>query len=109
MENNQVLFSMINKAVKGLFFIFFFFTPLLANAQVNISGKVVDTNGEALIGVNVIIKSTNQGTVTDMNGEFRLTVSNPETVVEFSYVGYETQNIPLQGRSYLNITLKEDT
>lgn len=109
MENNQVLFSMINKAAKGLFFILFFFTPLLANAQVNISGKVVDTNGEALIGVNVIIKSTNQGTVTDMNGEFRLTVSNPETVVEFSYVGYETQDVPLQGRSYLNITLKEDT
>jgi hypothetical protein len=56
MKNNQVLFSIMDKTIKGLFFILFFFTPLLANAQVSISGKVADTKGDALIGVNVAIK-----------------------------------------------------
>lgn len=109
MKNNQVLFSIMDKTIKGLFFILFFFTPLFANAQVSISGKVADTKGEALIGVNVTIKKTGQGTVTNVNGEFRLTVNDPEAVVEFSYVGFKTQEIPLTGRNYLNVTLEEDT
>jgi TonB-linked SusC/RagA family outer membrane protein len=82
---------------------------LLAYAQVSISGKVADTKGNALIGVNVAIKKTGQGTATDENGEFRLTVNDPEAIVEFSYVGFQTQEIPLAGRSYLNVTLVEDT
>lgn len=109
MKNNQVLFSLMNKTTKGLFIILFFFTPVLANAQQSIAGKVVDTKGEALIGVNVIIKKTDQGTVTDVNGEFRLTVNDPEVILEFSYVGFKTQEVPLLKRSYLNITLEEDT
>ena len=108
MKNNHVLFSIMDISIKGLFFILFFFSPLLANAQVNLSGKVTDTKGENLIGVNVTIKKTGQGTVTDANGEFKLTVNDPEAVVEFSYVGYKTQDVPLNGRNYINVTLEED-
>lgn len=86
-----------------------FFCSVGASAQTNVTGKVVDTRGEALIGVNVIIKGTRLGTVTNMNGEFSLAVSDLNVVIELSYVGFRLQEVPLNGRSYIEVTLSEDT
>jgi TonB-linked SusC/RagA family outer membrane protein len=87
----------------------FFSVTLEAYAQTNVRGKVTDSNGEALIGVNVIVKDTRQGTVTDVEGEFNLTVTDPNAVIEFSYVGFQTKEISLNGRSLLEVILTEDT
>jgi TonB-linked SusC/RagA family outer membrane protein len=76
---------------------------------VTVRGKVVDATGETLIGVNVIVKGTNQGTVTDTNGEFNLSVPSPNSTLMFSYVGFREQEIPLNGRTYLNVTMEQDT
>lgn len=87
----------------------FFFYSAGAYAQTNVKGKVIDVSGEALIGVNVIAKETRQGTVTDIDGEFNLAVSDPNAIIEFSYVGFKTIEIALNERSYLEVTLTEDT
>ncbi|GAA5221053.1 TonB-dependent receptor [Membranihabitans marinus] len=89
---------------------------LLANTQLekhrmvlNIKGHVKDSSGEPLIGVNVLVKGTNQGTATDFNGDFELKDVNENATLVFSYIGYESQELMLNGRSNINITLIEDS
>jgi TonB-dependent SusC/RagA subfamily outer membrane receptor len=81
----------------------------LSYGQTNVTGKVTDSKGEALIGVNVKIKDTQQGTITDIDGHFSLSVANTNQVLELSYVGFKTVEVPLSGRTSVNITLQEDT
>lgn len=73
----------------------------------NISGTIIDQNGEPLIGVNVTIKGASSGAITDLDGRFRVQASVGATLI-VSYVGYETQEITVRNTSPLNITLKED-
>lgn len=73
-----------------------------------ITGTVVDASGIPVIGANVMVKGTTNGTITDMNGKFVLEV--PEgAVLEVSYIGYTAQTIKVAGLKTLSITLKEDT
>lgn len=72
-----------------------------------ISGTVVDTADEPLIGVSVIVKGTTTGTITDIDGKFSLTAQQGSTLV-ISYMGYETQEIKVTGRASLDIRLRED-
>jgi len=87
---------------------FFCFT-LVSYGQTNVTGKVTDSKGETLIGVNVKIKGTQQGTITDIDGHFSLAVANTDQVLELSYVGYKTLELSLKGRTSVNIILQEDT
>ena len=86
------------------------FSEYSENQQTNhVSGVVVDSNGEVLIGVNVVEKGASQnGTITDMNGAFTLNVSTSATLV-FSYIGYKTVEVAVNGQSKLKITLYEDS
>ena len=85
-----------------------------ANANVAISqqsrtvtGVVTDIKGEPLLGVNVIVKGTTNGTITDLDGKFSLEVE-PNSILVVSYIGYVSQQIPVTGNS-VKVTLKEDT
>lgn len=77
--------------------------------EVKIIGKVTDAkDGSPLIGVNVYIKGTTTGAVTDLEGMYNI-VSSGEATLVFSYLGYETIEIPVQGRKLINILLAEST
>lgn len=77
--------------------------------QKAISGKVVDSKGESIIGASVMEKGTTNGTITDFDGNFSLKVS-AKSVLQISYIGYKTQEIPVsQLKAGAVITLKEDT
>lgn len=78
-------------------------------AQSNVRGSVKDSKGESLIGVNVTVKGTGQGAITDGNGEFNISVANRNAVLEFSYVGFKPQEIALQGKTMLTVTMIEDS
>ena len=78
----------------------------MAMAQHEISGKVTE-NGVALIGVNVLEKGTSTGTITDFDGNYRLSVSDPTATLVFSYTGFETQEIVLNGQSSLDVIMTE--
>lgn len=71
-------------------------------------GNVKDVNNEPLIGVNVVEKGTSTGSVTDINGNFSFSVSEGATIV-FSYIGYESQEITLNGEPNIVVTLIEDS
>lgn len=110
MEKDKKILENKNGFHRFLFLsLFFFVTIILPAQQINVRGKVTDTKSEPLIGVNVIVKGTNQGTVTDNEGMFSLQVPNENSVLEFSYVGFKTIEIQLNGQTSLNVTMNEDT
>lgn len=75
--------------------------------QEQISGVVRDSNtGDTMPGVNVIIQGTQLGTSTNIDGEFELTVASLDVTLRFSYIGYETQFVSLQGRIFLDVGLE---
>jgi len=91
-----------------LLFLFFGLSSFGANAQQVISGKVTDQTGEALIGVSVLVQGTSSGTATDFDGNYSVEAAS-DAILEFSYVGFETQTVPVNGRSSIDVTLGEDT
>ena len=83
--------------------------PLCSIAQnIMVKGIVKDNFGEPVIGANVTEKGTTNGMITDLDGNFSLTVQKNATLV-ISYIGYVTQEIAIKGNTNLNITLKEDS
>ncbi|WP_373725411.1 SusC/RagA family TonB-linked outer membrane protein, partial [Bacteroides heparinolyticus] len=72
-----------------------------------VTGKTVDTMGE-LPGVSVAVKGTANGTVTGLDGSFKLNNVKPTDVLQFSFVGYKTQEIKVGNRKVFNITMQED-
>lgn len=77
--------------------------------QRSVSGRVVDQeNNEGLPGVNVIVKGTTTGTVTDIDGNFSLNVPSAESVLIFSSIGYVTQEVVVGQSAVINITLATD-
>ncbi len=94
----------------------FVFTLLLLLCSVpgfaqtkSINGTVIDATGEPLIGVNVSIKGTTVGTITDLDGKYVLQAPNNNAVVVFSFIGYKTEEVVVGTQTVINMTLKEDT
>ena len=93
-------------------------TLFIASASIKIDaqstlvkGKVLDDEGVEVIGANILIKgSLGEGTVTDIEGNFSLQVNDAENdVLVFSYIGMETQEVPVKGRTHIEIVLKTNT
>ena len=76
-------------------------------AQFLVNGTVTNPEGERLIGVNISEKGTIKGTVTDFNGNYYITVANESAVLIFSYVGYETMEAAVEGRTEFNVVMTE--
>jgi len=82
--------------------------PVVAQQKKTITGVVTDDLGEPIIGANVIEKGTTNGIITDINGKFTLDIA-PGAVIQFSYIGYNTQEVKVGNQSTLAIQLVEDT
>lgn len=101
-------YSLIQRAAL-LALLFVCLVPLSSLAQtIQLTGTVTDTKGETLIGASVLEKGTTNGCITDIDGNFTLTVA-PNATMVISYVGYVPQEIPLKGQKTLTVTLKDDT
>lgn len=70
-----------------------------------LSGKVTSVDGEPLPGVNIVVKGTVVGTVTDIDGGYRLDVPDDATTLVFSFIGYNTEEVEISGRSSIDIAL----
>lgn len=80
----------------------------LEKQQIVIKGKVTDVDGNPLPGVNVVEKGTTNGAITNLDGEYTISVSSPDATLSFSYVGFLTEDIELNGQTSIDITLVED-
>ena len=74
-----------------------------------VSGNVVDSKGEPLIGVSVLIKGTTSGSITDFDGNYKVSTNETNPIIVFSYIGYKSQEIPLNGQTNINVILQDDT
>jgi TonB-linked SusC/RagA family outer membrane protein len=82
--------------------------PIRSNFDLRISGKVTSAKGEGLPGVSILVKGTQQGATTDVQGNYSLHVSDVRAVLVFSYVGYVTEEVPVGNRLIIDVSLSED-
>ena len=73
-----------------------------------ITGKVTDDQGSPLAGVNITIKNTNRGSITDFNGEYRITVQPGDHTLVFSFIGMISKEITIKDKSVINVTLNPE-
>lgn len=78
-------------------------------SQRNVVGKIVDSREEPIPGATIIEKGKATGSVTDFNGNFEISVSSGESILEVSFLGYEKQEVKIENKNQLNIKLKEQT
>lgn len=83
-------------------------SPVPQQATRQITGTILDETGEPVIGANVVQKGTTNGTMTDLDGAFSLNVPNNATLV-ISFIGYNSMEVNVAGKSKITVTLKEDT
>lgn len=95
----QTLFAML-MFVSGI--------QLMTAQQINITGTVTDVTGDPLIGVSVTVPGTKTGAATDVEGNFSLQADS-KGKLRFSYVGYETIEVPVNGRKVINVEMKENS
>jgi len=101
----------ITKTVKSLALIFIgmvFSVGVALAQQITIKGQVTAGDGEALPGVTVVVKSTVSGTITDIDGNYTLSVPDQSAVLSFSFVGYKTQEVTVGSQTTINVTLEAD-
>lgn len=75
--------------------------------NVEVSGQVLDPTGFALPGVNIVVSGTASGTVTDVNGNYRISVPS-DAILVFNFIGFQSQEVSVDGRSLINVVLVED-
>jgi TonB-linked SusC/RagA family outer membrane protein len=128
MKNKQTIsdsFCRLEKLTKGSILVFFsvtcmavgsFASPSVRESSVpaaqqtrrTVTGTVTDSKGEPIIGANIMEKGASNGSVSDLDGKFSLSVPG-DAVLQVSYIGYLTQEIAVGNQTSLKITLREDT
>ena len=110
LSKSKNLKQMIRQTIPAILMLFAFSATLHAQNGVAVKGKVTDTAAEPLIGASVIVKGQpSLGTVTDIDGNFHLTVPSEQSVLVISYVGMTTKEIKVNRQRDFKVTLDEDT
>ncbi|MBF4466434.1 TonB-dependent receptor [Flavobacterium sp. LC2016-12] len=94
--------------------VFLFFLNLLCSNAINaqssvVEGKITDAAGLSLPGVNILEKGTKNGTSTDFEGSFKLNVTSTKAILVISYLGFQTQEVSVAGKSKVNVSLAEQS
>ncbi|AFK01888.1 TonB-dependent receptor plug [Emticicia oligotrophica DSM 17448] len=97
----------LNKKFNVLLAMLFFTIFTNAIAQ-NVKGKISDDKGQGLPGVSVLVKGTNTGSISDVNGDYSIAAGKNTTLV-ISYIGFVTKEVPVNGRSVIDVALETDT
>ena len=86
----------------------FLFIAMVANAQkINVTGRILDSQQNPLPGAGVVIYGTNSGTTADLDGTYKISVP-ADAVLEFSFLGYESQTVKVNSRAIINVVLEEE-
>ncbi len=100
LSEHQLSFDLVDKVIV--------ITPNVISQDLPITGRVTDESGEPIPGVNIVVKGTTAGTVSDLNGKFSIQVK-PGAILVVSFIGYTSQEFETEGVSNLDIVLKENT
>ncbi|QQS51053.1 MAG: mucoidy inhibitor MuiA family protein [Bacteroidota bacterium] len=112
-SNVKLKFSSANPNVSGVapelqtYFLNYNTLPPTYKLTTNsVSGKIVDSNGEPLPGANVVVEGTTIGTVTDLDGNYSITIPNNSSQLTFSFIGYNSKTLPISN-TVMNVSLEE--
>ena len=101
--------SSVSLVISRLMFLsVFLMCTAFAYAQSKVKGRVTDAKGEAIIGASILVKGTNNGAITDIDGNYNISNVPSKGSLVVSYVGYVTQTVAVNGKNVVNIVLKED-
>lgn len=103
----NICFQMSRKAWLAVIMVFCLSFPALAQ-KITVTGTVIDPEGEPLTGASVLVKGETLGTATDFDGKFTIQAPSDGTLV-FSYVGYDTQEIAIAGRTVIDVKMAENS
>lgn len=95
-QNKQISYRISNKHI-----------ALFKVQRKTVKGTIIDPTGETVIGANVVVKGTTNGTITDIDGKFTLEAAEGD-ILQISYIGYNTQELIINKESILKVVLKED-
>jgi len=98
----------MTKKVLKLLLVFCVFCVYGMQAQTTVTGTITDAANMGIPGVNVIIKGTAQGVSSDIDGKYSIEVSDAAAVLQFSYLGFFTKEVAVNGQSVINVTLEEN-
>lgn len=73
--------------------------------NIQVSGTVTDEEGNSLVGVNILVKNTNTGVVTDYDGKYSILVTTGDEILVFSFIGYESQEVKISGRTLIDVSM----
>src|SRR5699024_7045851 len=83
--------------------------PVFAQNEIKITGKIMDNTQAEVIGANVLVKGTAIGAITNIDGEYTIVVPNEKSILVFSFIGYQSQEIAVGKNRIINVTLKDDS
>lgn len=86
----------------------FAFSTAMSFAQLTVTGTVIDDLGEPVLGANVIVKGTTNGATTDFDGNYSISDVAKDAILRVTFIGYSEQEIPVNGQTKIDITLRED-
>ncbi|MDE6542238.1 MAG: carboxypeptidase-like regulatory domain-containing protein, partial [Muribaculaceae bacterium] len=92
--------------VKALLLALFAMVSMSLTAQVTVTGTVYDNTGETVIGASVVEKGHTGGVTTDIDGNFTIKVKNADATLVISYIGLQTKEVALKGRTKVEVTLE---
>lgn len=103
----------VKRTKQCLFRSFLFFSGLLiamvtSAQQFTVRGTVKDATGEPVIGANVMVKGTSNGTITDIDGKYSVSDVNSSSVLVFTFIGYKNEEMACKGQHEINVILSED-
>ena len=94
--------------LRGFLLLLMLMVGIFAKAQVKVTGTVTDSSGESMPGVNLSIKGTTTGTITDLDGKFTINAPNRSSVLLVSFIGYKKQEIKIGNQTNLQIKLEDE-
>jgi TonB-linked SusC/RagA family outer membrane protein len=108
--NFKDLFNKKTKCCFAFVFLLCLFTSNQISAQnVTLDGTVKDASGMGLPGVNILEKGTKNAVSSDFDGRYKIKLSNPKAVLSFSFIGFKTKEVSVDGKTKLDVSLSEDS
>jgi hypothetical protein len=108
-EHGRVSFRVLNRVLSLFICSLFLITQAYANpVKVKITGRIIDETGEGLPGVSILEKGTSNGTATDIDGNYSLSVEGSNSVIVYSFVGYSSKQVTVGSQSIINVSLETD-
>src|SRR5690554_5879308 len=108
MKENRTKTTPYHHLIGFMILVFLLGGQTLFGQSIEVNGVVMDQSGETIVGATVMEKGTQNGSITNVDGRFQLTVGSADAVLQVSFIGFVTQELALEGRTTISVAMRED-